>query len=139
VPKTDNIELHLNSISCGAITLDGIEIAKVTTDVTIHAKPGSGPVIQLELRPGQMAIALDSAHVAIDDATRELLLKLGWTEPPTSDTEWGYGYVDSPTAVVGPVSELTARRTVDGDYSAVLHRRDLVDGEPGPWKAVETR
>lgn len=70
---------------------------------------------------------------ALDEARREL----GWTPP--ADTEWGYGFVDSPTSVCGPVSELTARRKVDGDYSAVLHCRDMVDGTPGPWKAVETR
>ncbi|WP_284740289.1 hypothetical protein [Amycolatopsis sp. RTGN1] len=82
---------------------------------------------------------VEALDVTADDRTREALLKFCWTEQAGSDTEWGYGFVDSPTAVVGPVSELTARRTIDGDYSAVLHRRDLVDGVPGPWKAVETR
>lgn len=72
---------------------------------------------------------------ALNDARREL----GWTEPADSDTQWGYAFVDSPTSVCGPVSELTARRKVDGDYSAVLHRRDLIDGTPGPWQEVETR
>jgi hypothetical protein len=51
------------------------------------------------------------------------------------DAEWGYSFVDSPTAVCGPVSELTARRQVDGDFSAELQRRDL----DGPWVKVETR
>lgn len=67
----------------------------------------------------------------------ELIAEAVRTE--SADTQWGYAYVDSPTAVVGPVPELHARRTVDGDYSAVLHRREVVDGVPGLWKVVETR
>lgn len=129
-------KINLKPNGSGSVVIDGHDIGGVVTAISLDVKPWEG--CDATVRLGRVELEAD-ANVKVDQPTREALLKLGWTEPADADTEWGYGFVDSPTSVVGPVSELTARRTVDGDYSAVLHRRDLVDGTPGPWTAVETR
>jgi len=130
-------KISLNPNGSGSIIVGGIDIANAASAVTIEAHPSRGTTAAVRM---DLVEALDiDADLRVDDRTRDALLALGWTEPADTDTQWGYSYVDSPTAIVGPVSELRARRTVDGDYSAVLHRRDLIDGTPGPWKAVETR
>jgi hypothetical protein len=121
----DNLELlHV------APGMHGLSLAVVLTGDDI-------PELPPECSPWELSPSIEIA----DDGRYRLDLGVDrLRQSHAADTvQWGYGYVDSPGAVVGPVSELRARRTVDGDYSAVLHRRDLVDGTPGPWKAVETR
>lgn len=129
-------KITLKANGTGTVLVGDHDISNAVSQITLTADPWRSCDATVQL--SRVELEAD-AGVKVDDRTRDALLALGWTEPADESTQWGYAFVDSPTAVVGPVSELHARRTVDGDYSAVLHRRDLVDGIPGLWKAVETR
>jgi hypothetical protein len=54
--------------------------------------------------------------------------------------EWAYRYYDTPTGYCGPTTEANARAKVDSDLSAILLRREVLDGPPavvGDWVEVE--
>jgi hypothetical protein len=128
---------HVRATSTG-ITIDGTDFGRCVSSYELHVAHNQHAVVTMHCPTAE--IEYDGpAEVRLDDTTRTALLALGWTEPADSDTQWGYGFVDSPTAVCGPVSELTARRKVDGDYSAELYSRATVGDKLGTWRKIETR
>ena len=63
------------------LMIDGLDIANATRSLSLVWGPDPLPTLTLELQPGEMAVELEQAKVVVDDNTREVLLKLGWTEP----------------------------------------------------------
>lgn len=101
---------------------DGVDL-EIAMRPFLDALHGLSPVT-----PTNVTAFVEEAVTALVEAAR-----------PATETEWGYSFIDSPTAVCGPVTELTARRQVDGDAAAELQRRERdLDGQPGPWVKVET-
>lgn len=80
-PVVHAVDIALNSSSAGTVVVDGLHVENQVVGVTSFAIPGRGPRVVLELVPGRMSIQSDTAVVEIDDATAELLKRLGWTPP----------------------------------------------------------
>ena len=63
-----------------AMFVDDLDVASTVMRADIALRPGVAE-IELKLIPGLFELDIDHADVAIDVATRAVLLKLGWTPP----------------------------------------------------------
>ena len=69
----------------GTVTIDGHELGGLTRTVGVSWTAGDLPVVTLGLLAHAADLDLEAAHVAIDDETRKLLERLGWTPPGAAD------------------------------------------------------
>lgn len=68
------------------VALDGNDISKLVTGVTVTYAVGELPRVDLDVLVFVAGSAADLAQVHVSDETKMLLMKLGWT-PPTGDNE----------------------------------------------------
>ncbi len=83
--------LHVTGIGAGRykVELDGHDIAHGLRSLSIDLDGERPPQVTAELNVFEVReLALDDVRVSIPDATRELLVRLGWTPPsdPASAT-----------------------------------------------------
>lgn len=80
-----HISITTNTPAVGAhrIEVDGQDISSGVRAATLWLHPGELPELDLELHVVEVQ-RIDSAEakVVVPDATREALVKLGWTPPP---------------------------------------------------------
>ena len=78
-----NVRVELDGCGGGSVTVDGVEIGKSVSGVTIDASPGQEPHVAVFLRLPH--VVLDGKlhpRPHLDDAQQAALIALGWT-PPT--------------------------------------------------------
>lgn len=63
-----------------AMFVDDLDVASTVMGADIGLRPGVAE-ISLKLIPGLFELDVDQAAIDVDDATRAVLLKLGWTPP----------------------------------------------------------
>lgn len=62
------------------LTVAGVEVTSaMSAHVTVRA--GQFPTVDLELVAGYVGVELGAAAVRVDDATRDVLVAIGWTPP----------------------------------------------------------
>ena len=82
------------------VTLDGRDISKALRGIRIDVEYGEPIAAHLELVVYQFhAPNLDGATVQIPEATRELLIQLGWTPPAAEHVDQAVGVEDEITVV----------------------------------------
>jgi hypothetical protein len=64
------------------IELDGTDVSNAVKGLTLTMKPGQLPTAVLEIPVVDLSSEPGEANVHISDATRDLLVQIGWT-PPT--------------------------------------------------------
>lgn len=78
-----HVAINAARIGRESVVVDGVDISSLVTGVGIEARVGKLPVVTLTLLIHDKT-PLGSewrAAVRIDDATRDLLVRLGWTPP----------------------------------------------------------
>lgn len=66
------------------VLIDGNDVAGALVGAHIRMEPREQwPEVSLDLLPGALAWASDTARVEIDQSTREVLVALGWIPPPS--------------------------------------------------------
>lgn len=67
-----------------AVRLDGQDIARGLRGLTFTLDAGRASVLELDVAVCKgVELDVEDAHVCIPDATRELLVRLGWVPPAT--------------------------------------------------------
>lgn len=82
-------ELRLTSNGARhSVHLDGVDIGGALTGLTVRIDAGDGPLAVLDVRASELSADLGDAHLHLPDATRDLLIRFGWT-PPQDAIEGG--------------------------------------------------
>jgi hypothetical protein len=68
------------------LELDGTDIARQVTGFTLTGHGRHTPTLTLDLFPGDLDVNHPDVNVKIDDNTRALLVRLGWTPPEPAET-----------------------------------------------------
>lgn len=64
------------------IHLDGHDVARTVRALTLSLGPDRLPSVELDVLVfGEMELDVEGAQVLLPEATRELLVRLGWTPP----------------------------------------------------------
>ena len=72
----------------GAVHLDGHDISNALAGVSLHMKSGHLPTAVLDVYVHEMPTGdVREAHVDLPPATRDLLVRLGWTPPVKEATD----------------------------------------------------
>lgn len=69
------------------VELDGRDITRAVSGVTVEIDVDSKPTALLNVLLFDVSTHLDNPCVVIPDATRELLVQLGWKPPQDDETE----------------------------------------------------
>ena len=75
------VEIDLNAVGLGAITLDGHDVSTGVRGVTFRSEVGNLTEVTLDMVVRQGARASGEAQVIIPDDTAKALRVLGWTPP----------------------------------------------------------
>ncbi|MBX9392271.1 hypothetical protein K4749_01320 [Streptomyces sp. TRM72054] len=68
------------------VELDGHDIANAVLGLTVTFKGGEPPLATLDLVLDEIPTETDEVRVHMPEATRELLVRLGWTPPAEEAT-----------------------------------------------------
>jgi hypothetical protein len=67
----------------GAVTVDGVDVSSAVRGVRINASAGELVSVELDVIAVEVDMVGAETDVLLPDATRDLLIRLGWT-PPTA-------------------------------------------------------
>lgn len=81
-----NLRFNYNGPNAVTIELDGKEISRSVQEIEIHAGVNELPEVRLSLVAPVVETTTTPAFVVLDNATRELLIRFGWTPPPSERT-----------------------------------------------------
>lgn len=66
------------------IELDGVDISRAVIGLSLNIRAGEMPTVVLDVVAEELPTQLDEVRAYLPDATKELLVRLGWT-PPTEE------------------------------------------------------
>ena len=78
---TKRITIHDAGGLNQSVHLDGEDISSAIRGLTYHAEAWQPPKVELDLAVVEWDADLDDARLHIPDATRDLLIRFGWTPP----------------------------------------------------------
>lgn len=63
------------------IEFDGVDISRALIGLTLNIRAGDMPTAVLDVVAEELPTQLDEVRAYLPDATKELLVRLGWTPP----------------------------------------------------------
>lgn len=75
------VEMVVGGASTGCVLVDGQDVSALVRAVYMSAEVGDPPVVTLDLTPRRVRMELQG-RAAVDVATHDLLVALGWSAPP---------------------------------------------------------
>lgn len=63
------------------VELDGVDISRVLIGLSLKVRAGDMPSVLLDVIAEEIPTELDEVRAYLPDATKELLVRLGWTPP----------------------------------------------------------
>lgn len=79
-PRTLRISIPTNRLG-HAVELDGVDISRSLIGMTLTIRAGDVPSAVLDVIAEEVPSQLDEVRAYLPDATKELLVRLGWTPP----------------------------------------------------------
>lgn len=70
----------------GRVELSGQDISNALSGLSLRLEAGCVPTATLDLVLWELPTELDTVQVKVPDATKELLVRLGWTPPAEEAT-----------------------------------------------------
>jgi len=67
-----------------AVELDGVDISRALIGLSLTVRAGDMPSVVLDVIAEEVPTQLDEVRAYLPDATKDLLVRLGWT-PPTEE------------------------------------------------------
>lgn len=68
------------------VELDGVDISRSLIGLSLNIRAGDMPSVVLDVIAEEVPTELAEVHAYLPDATRELLVRLGWTPPAEEAT-----------------------------------------------------
>lgn len=68
------------------VELDGVDISRALIGLSLNIKGGEMPTVTLDVIAEELPTQLDEIRAYLPDATKELLVRLGWTPPAEEAT-----------------------------------------------------
>lgn len=77
------VRIETDRFGRGRVLLDGQDLAVAVHSMSLHAKAGHSPLLQLELLVDVIESSTEATQVEVvmSDATRDALIAIGWTPP----------------------------------------------------------
>ncbi len=74
------VDIDVSQIGQGTVMVDGWDATRMCRGLTVSSEVGEIPIVTLDLTPSVVRAQV-MAIVAVDEATHEFLVALGWTPP----------------------------------------------------------
>lgn len=74
------VQVKVDEQGQGTLVVDGIDISHSTVGIQVCTDVTSGTTVEVRLIVGRVDVDAQ-AHVHLDEATRAVLARLGWTPP----------------------------------------------------------
>lgn len=68
------------------VELDGVDVSRALLGLTLTVRAGDMPSVALDVIAEEIPTELAEVRVYLPDATKELLVRLGWTPPAEEAT-----------------------------------------------------
>lgn len=68
------------------VEFDGVDISRALIGLSLNIKGGEMPTVTLDVIAEELPTQLDEIRAYLPDATKELLVRLGWTPPAEEAT-----------------------------------------------------
>lgn len=81
---TKRLQVSNKGVAGAEVQLDGEDIARDLTALTVHLAPGARPSAVLYVNIDGLAFDASDAEIELPPSTHKLLVQLGWT-PPEGD------------------------------------------------------
>ena len=112
------VQIDLNAVGLGTITLDGHDVSAGVRGVTFRSEVGNLTEVTLDMVVRQRARASGEAQVIIPDDTARALHVLGWTSPDGAAPAYVHALLDA--FLTGEPLDFAGAATVPPDVQARL-------------------
>lgn len=87
VPGLHEVELCLRAYGGSQVKIGGTDVSNATESLALHASGRELPSLTLNIVVPEFRVKGEDVTVQVSQETADLLVKLGWTPPPSTNDE----------------------------------------------------